>query len=299
MSASIWESPWSVTDLRECSFYHTMDLPGVGEVAGDWDLRETVDSYLGPCPLKGRSLLDLGCASGFLSFTAEQRGASVVSFDLRDATRDLTLVPYAYREQEQGALLAAGDEYVRKWKNGYWLAHRLLGSEARVHYGNVYSLPDELGQFDVVLLGQILVHLQNPLAALTAAAQRAREHLVIVERVLPGEHPIAVFLPPVVDRADQAWWHCSLGVYRRFLRILGFVVEDVGQARHLCRVYGKPQSIPLTTITARRGAVPHEPPSEAEVDAFEAAVRPHAGLARRTVRRILRALRGTDRQPQA
>ena len=37
-------------------------------------------------------------------------------------------------------------------RNGYWFAHERLGSKARVHYGNVYDLPDELGHFDIAVL---------------------------------------------------------------------------------------------------------------------------------------------------
>jgi SAM-dependent methyltransferase len=312
MTASIWETPWTVPGLDGCSFYHTMDLPGVGQVNGQWDLRETIGAYLGPCPLEGRSVLDLGCASGFLSFAAERRGAEVVSFDLRDATHDLTLVPYAYQQHERAARLAGADEYFHRWKRGYWLAHRLLRSRARVYYGSVYDLPEELGQFDVVLLGQILVHLQNPVAALASAARRGREHLVIVEDVKSGEAPVAQFLPPLLDNQSQAWWHWSLGMFRHYLRILGFAVEDVARSRHLCLAYGEPKYLELSTITARRCPRWQEPPSDEEVRAFAAVAeaaaappappdpapvpRPRSGLARRIARRVWKTLSGPDRQ---
>ena len=40
-------SPRHVTDLRECLFYHTMDVPGHGTVPGAWDLRKGLGRYLG------------------------------------------------------------------------------------------------------------------------------------------------------------------------------------------------------------------------------------------------------------
>ncbi len=46
-------SPRSVV-LADCSFYHSMDLPGVGAVTGEWDLRGRVDEYLGGVQFGGR-----------------------------------------------------------------------------------------------------------------------------------------------------------------------------------------------------------------------------------------------------
>jgi 2-polyprenyl-3-methyl-5-hydroxy-6-metoxy-1,4-benzoquinol methylase len=71
--------------LADCWFYHTMDLPDVGTVTGSWDLRGRFDEYVGHVPLAGKTFLDVGTASGFLSFEAEKRGADVVSFDAASA----------------------------------------------------------------------------------------------------------------------------------------------------------------------------------------------------------------------
>ena len=67
--------------LDECTWYHSMDLPGIGEVVGAWDLRGRFDDYVGHVALGGKSVLDVGTANGFLSFEAEKRGATVTSFD--------------------------------------------------------------------------------------------------------------------------------------------------------------------------------------------------------------------------
>ena len=73
-------------DLNECVFYHSMDLPGLGTVEGQWDLRGRFDEYIGGIDVNGKTFLDVGAASGFLSFEAERRGASVISFDALDYT---------------------------------------------------------------------------------------------------------------------------------------------------------------------------------------------------------------------
>ena len=69
-------------DLADCDFYHTVDLPGGGTVAGQWDLRGREADYLGHAPLAGRSVLEIGPASGHLSFWMESQGADVTAFDL-------------------------------------------------------------------------------------------------------------------------------------------------------------------------------------------------------------------------
>jgi 2-polyprenyl-3-methyl-5-hydroxy-6-metoxy-1,4-benzoquinol methylase len=71
-----------VESAADCDFYHVMELPGVGRVGDQWDLRGTVDAYLGDFDFQGKRALDVGAASGFLTFEMEKRGASVVSFDL-------------------------------------------------------------------------------------------------------------------------------------------------------------------------------------------------------------------------
>ena len=59
-----------------------MELPGVGVVGGQWDLRESIEDYLAAFPFAGKRVLDVGAARGFPSFEMERRGAEVVSFDM-------------------------------------------------------------------------------------------------------------------------------------------------------------------------------------------------------------------------
>ena len=77
-SKSVFVEPRYVRDLDGCFFYHTMELPGFGEVKGQWDLRGRFDEYIGGVEVAGKSVLDIGSATGFLSFEAEKRGASRV-----------------------------------------------------------------------------------------------------------------------------------------------------------------------------------------------------------------------------
>lgn len=68
--------------LADCDFYHSMISPGVGKIIGLWDLRQTVDDYLGRIDFAGKRVLEIGPASGFLAIEMERRGADVVAVEL-------------------------------------------------------------------------------------------------------------------------------------------------------------------------------------------------------------------------
>src|SRR5262245_36356241 len=67
----LYAQPREVTELSDCWFYHTADIPGHGCVQGQWDLRPNIDRYLGGVNFHGKRVLDVGAASGFLTFNME------------------------------------------------------------------------------------------------------------------------------------------------------------------------------------------------------------------------------------
>lgn len=260
-SEGVFAPPRQVHDPSTCWFYHTMDLPEVGIVRGQWDLRGGIDGYLGNVDFRGKRTLDVGTASGFLTFAMEARGGEVVSFDM-GAEQEWNLVPFAWRDGIRAAQVNELRAGLERMKNGYWLAHRLLRSRARACYGDVYAIPPALGQFDVVVVAQILVHLRDPVGALTSAASRSDDYLIVTEGAMRTLLPIAYFYPqPGRVDADKTWWRYSVGLYRRLLRIVGFEVERVSHGRYTCMIDGAPTRKPVTTIVARRTVAPVPMPS--------------------------------------
>src|SRR5215831_11534965 len=172
-SAAQPAAPRFVDSIDDCFFYHTMELPGIGVVHGQWDLRGRFADYVGGVSVKGKSVIDIGTATGFLSFAAEDLGASrVVSFDMGDA-RQQTFIPFKdkpyYAAYEQ--FVADHAREVERWKNAYWLCHRLLQSRAEVFYGDIFHLPQTLGQFEVAIVGAVLEHLHDQITALASIAR--------------------------------------------------------------------------------------------------------------------------------
>jgi hypothetical protein len=225
-------------DLNECVFYHSMDLPGLGTVEGQWDLRGRFDEYIGGIDVNGKTFLDVGAASGFLSFEAERRGASVISFDALDYTQHQPVPP-----------TLPDEHFFKRMLAGYDLAHRVLQSKASRIRGNIYALSTFVEKCDVVLVGQILVHLRDPFAALEQAALCSTDYLIIAEGSFEADIPFAQFIGAQVS---DAWWTISLEAYRQWLEILGFGVVSARHAYYRCNV-PEPTDICVWTIVARRG----------------------------------------------
>lgn len=246
---SIYSNPRNVRDVTDCYFYHTMDLPGLGRIDGDWDLRPNIEPYLGGVDFKGRRVLDVGCANGGLTFYLEQQGADVVSFDL-DKSQNWELVPFA-KWAEFDHRSRSMKTFIDRINNAFWFAHRLLGSKARVVNGSVYAIPDAIGPVDIVVLGSILLHLRDPFRALESAL-RLCERTVIIADLYHGQEstePVLGLLPnaETVEPIDT-WWDVRPEWVVRAIGVLGF--EDVEISHHTQK--GPGGDTELYTVVGKR-----------------------------------------------
>jgi SAM-dependent methyltransferase len=262
--------------VGDCDFYHTVDVPGHGVVAGQWDLRGAEAAYLGGIALQGRSVLEIGPATGHLGFWMERQGARLTVLDLGpDNAWDL--VPVAGVDLE--ALLAERREHLRRLQNGWWLLHERLGSQAAALRGTVYDLGPDVGQFDVVTLNAVLLHLRDPMGALIKAASVCRQTLVVSEihesffaddagtpvearlgariRRLLGLRPPVENRPrmaaPFIPRTDgsaglDAWFYLPSAMVAEMMRILGF---EVTVTEHVQNFQGRPYR--MYTAVGERG----------------------------------------------
>jgi hypothetical protein len=230
-----------VRSLEDCWWYHSMDLPGFGTVTGQWDLRGRFDEYVGHVPLSGRTVLDVGTASGFLSLEAEKRGAIVTGFDADSWSR------YQHVPSKNKPDHSAGFPMMRR---GYWLAHAANKSKTKVIYGDIYHLSEQAPAHDVVLIGQILVHLRDPLEALHQASLVAKEMMIITEGSFHADQPVSRFLGS--EQSWYSWWHLSDELYRRWLSLLAFEIVSVTQNKFTCTQLPDPAEV--WTFVARRTA---------------------------------------------
>lgn len=213
-----YEPVWAEPAISDCRFYHTISLPDADCIEGDWDLRPDISAYLSHYGFKDKRVLDVGTATGFLSYYCEAKGAEVVSFDFAEQ-HPLNFVP------EWSVCIDT--TYHTNMKNSYWYCHHHLQSKNRVFYGNVYDLPDELGQFDVAVVGSILLHLENPYGALKSIAKRAKS-IILVEAIRPEivtDH--IVFRPYMGQQGGDylCWWYVPLKSAQKMLNTLGYDIQ--------------------------------------------------------------------------
>jgi 2-polyprenyl-3-methyl-5-hydroxy-6-metoxy-1,4-benzoquinol methylase len=152
-----------------------MEVPGHGLVTGQWDLRSGVDDYLGKVAFAGQRVLEIGPASGFLTFEMEKRGAEVVSVEVT-AEHGWDFVPYRAKKLEE--LFVPRANHMERLKNSYWFSHAAHQSKAKVYYGDVYNLPATLGQFDIAVMGSVLLHCRDPLRIIERCGKMARSLII-------------------------------------------------------------------------------------------------------------------------
>ena len=252
LDAHPYTEPRDISSLDECYFYHTMDVPGHGTVKGEWDLRGVLDDYLGHFDFAGKRVLDVGAASGILSFHMESKGAEVVSFDLSEDF-DWDIVPFA--ENDGDAARADRRKHLRKINNSYWLCHGAYGSKARMVNGVVYDMPAAIGPVDVAVFGSILLHLRDPFLALENAARLTRETMIVSDLSPFGRFASRFkrnprFMPNSAkpDGITDGWFRLPPLLVQEYLAILGFKDSTLTWNKFK---YGN-RIRPIYTIVARR-----------------------------------------------
>lgn len=212
------------SDVASTSWYHTIELPGGVVTPGMYDLRRAAAKVPLPASLAGKRCLDAASCDGFWAFEMAARGArEVVSVDLGDpALRDWqgTAPPEEHRydlgRSQRCFELAKG-------------ALQLDNIERRDL--SIYDLtPPEIGMFDYVFVGSVLLHLADPVRALrairsvTTGEVLSFEHVSLVLSVLSPRHPLASFW----RRDESQWWTPNMATHRRWLRSAGWTITASG-----------------------------------------------------------------------
>ena len=249
----MYAEPLIIDDPNDCFFYHFMDLPGVGEVGTQWDLRDSIDAYLGNFDFTGKRTLDVGTASGYLTFELEKRGADVVSFDMSDGAQ-WNIVPHISIQPILKEILHERSLRHQKLRNGYWFAHRTLQSRANVYYGDIYNLPDALGQFDVAVFGMILGHLRDPFQALYSVSRLVTNTIIVTNQTFKTEQPLAAFTPNRDNKIQSVWWQLSDGCIKTMLGVLGFEIKHIVTCNPICTVKGHEGRDLCTAFVFQRSA---------------------------------------------
>jgi tRNA (mo5U34)-methyltransferase len=211
-------SPASGSDLRaqveRYPWYHSIDLGNGVVTEGMFDHRPVLDRYPLPDDLTGLRCLDVATMDGFWAFEMERRGAaSVTAIDLDDPD-DLDW-PASLRADHDRAL----DETKA---DRFALAKRARGSKVERVIMSAYDLSPELGMFDFVFCGDLLVHLKDPITPVERIRSVCTGSAVIVNTItrfrFREKEPLAT-----LDGIDHfRWWSTNMAGLVRIVRAGGF-----------------------------------------------------------------------------
>lgn len=233
-----------LADVERYQWYHTVDLGNGLVTPGVYDYRETMSAFGFPEDMSGMTVLDVGSATGFFAFEFERRGARVVSMEL-PSLRDLDRFPGQSVESSLRKIenmMHKSEPYTERDLYWYLLegpfryCREKLGSKVERCYSTVYDITLERTGvregFDLVFIGDVLIHTLYPLKALAALAPLCRGQLVLAGVLPEGpqEPPAMVYIGGADAENDEvAWWHPNLSCLMQMLQKLGFAeVDQVG-----------------------------------------------------------------------
>jgi tRNA (mo5U34)-methyltransferase len=224
MGTELDDSPEAV--LEQQRWYHTIELPDGLLTPGQFDTRSALARIPFPSSLAGKRCLDVGTSDGFWAFEMEKRGASeVVALDIDD--------PLDYdwpepRPQPGTGVIANQQAGVN---GNFALAHAALGSQVRRINMRAYDAsPDSLGEFDFVFMGSLMLHLRDPVLALSRLRALVRGQFLSHESISLWTtlmHP-RVAAATLHAQDYPRWWTPNLVSYRRLLRAAGFRISSSG-----------------------------------------------------------------------
>jgi tRNA (mo5U34)-methyltransferase len=238
-------------DVSRYYWYHTIDLGGGLVTPGLYDYRETISSFPFPSDMSGMNVLDVGPATGFFSFEFERRGARVSAMEL-PSLRDLDRFPGQSVESSLARIermifpdSVNGLSQHRRGDNErevyrclleapFEFCKARLGSKVERRFSAIYN-PDVGGDFDLVFVGDVLVHTLYPLKALAALAPLCRGSLIFAQVLPPGpqEPPAMLYTGGDDPNEDEvSWWLPNKSCLIAMLRKLGFAeVREAGYHR--------------------------------------------------------------------
>jgi tRNA (mo5U34)-methyltransferase len=234
-------------------WYHTIEVaPGLA-TPGEYDLRRVAAKLPIPASLEGQRCLDVGTHDGFWAFELERRGAAeVVAIDLDDLAR----LDWPGRSPAPDPALAAAGE--RK-SAAFRVAYEALDSRVDRRSLSVYDLsPDAVGTFDFAVIGTLLLHLRDPVRALTAIRSVARRLLVndVVSLKLCAQHPRTPVSRLLGRPGEPFWWIPNAAALRAYAVAAGWHVEATG--RPYLVPNGAGRELEALRPSVRRGANPVE-----------------------------------------
>lgn len=209
--------------IAAIDWYHTLDLGNGIRTPGAFDHAPYLPLYNLPPSFAGLRVLDCATFDGYWAFEFERRGArEVVALDI-ETVGDIDLPP-----RKRAAMPA--DVLNRQVGAGFKLAKDVLGSRVDRAVCNLFDLsPAYRGMFDVVHIGDVLLHLGDPLLALQNVRSVTQGYALISDCYWPE---LRRFAPDAVleyfgGTGENAWWRPSEAALLAMIGDAGFSRMEV------------------------------------------------------------------------
>ena len=128
----------------------------------------------------------------------ESKGANVTCVELSTNNDKWDVVPNCKKDWKKMELNHRMNDLTNVQK-AFWFAHKANNSKAKVINTHIYNLGSEFGQFDIALLGSVLLHLQNPFEAIKNMLMHTKSTAIITD-LLPNP---SICLLYTSDAADE------------------------------------------------------------------------------------------------
>jgi tRNA (mo5U34)-methyltransferase len=116
------------------------------------------------------------------------------------------------------------DAIAARQSGGFEVAHAAIGSSVERVEMSVYDLdPAEIGTFDFVYVGSLLIHLRDPVRAMERVRSVCSGTLLLVDNVdlslsLRSRRPVAA----LDGRGRPWWWKLNMAALGRVVEVAGF-----------------------------------------------------------------------------
>jgi SAM-dependent methyltransferase len=213
-------------------WYHSVELENGIVTPGDYDYRNSLNGFHFPDNMIGMKVLDVGSATGFFAFEFERRGANVVSVELPSLTewdmihdeKENTLKNMMYFHK----VTTPEDAFYCHLDGPFKFCRAQKKSSIKRIYSSIYDLASHLREddtFDIIFLGDILLHLFSPFRALNVIAPFCKSKLIVATDIF-GTHaelPLMEFMGIKSKGKDAGtWWMFNDKCIEEMLLRVGF-----------------------------------------------------------------------------
>lgn len=219
-------------EVERYGWYHTIDLGDGVVTSGMFDHRGTEDKHLLPADLSGKRCLDVATMDGYWAFAMERRGAAeVVALDLTDPEK--LDWPASLRHKIKKTMEETkADRFA--------IARDALGSKVKRVGLSVYDMTADVGTFDFVFCGDLLVHLKDPITALERILAVCRGQAVVCNPVKQFRFYEHRAMGEFDGIGEFEWWATNLTGLKRMVLAAGFARVEAGRPFNLPATGGGP-----------------------------------------------------------